>query len=602
MFSYVLTALLMVSLLLNPLNSPLAAAMPGQAPETYRSETITIPLTRDITNPLGISDPQAITVHNGVKYLLDSATGTLLTIKEGKFSYQVLNKNIRAGYIALDPDGNIHAFRNLLPLDTPRQVDVYQGSKQIASYPVPLNDQNKLKISAPDGTELEIYPQTSQAIPRPGGYLITYANGQRWFLDNETLEFRRYPDLVWDSKPGLVSFILSGYPLTLKTTGRATAFQYVGEDDLGYNYYSFVDFVDPDNQQLIVIKAKGDKFLFADVTGLADRRQNTHLTVDRVTGKLYALARFKEKNIGTVTLIGTDMFLSEYKGFNPKKPKWFNEGFTNPYIQLDIAAKTVHALEKILPQHPQFREVDRMDVWHRSLDFVNFTWTLKSSNRSGQSGSVVGFLPRWFSSHPNNQPVRGVPYTWGGSDTLAVFQNNLDKGFQAGNVETVGAYKGGTTGVDCSGLVWVTYGYPSRPEGGTVLISSPRYWTRIHNKDLVFMDMVRTPGHVVLFISLDPYDPDLFYTIEATPIHGNDTTMFWYRRFSDGYHGLRYNGLLIPQAVWNTKPEACPGGSLQVVHRERISYPVTTANGKTATRTISREKVQCSVCLRQWLR
>jgi hypothetical protein len=108
------------------------------------------------------------------------------------------------------------------------------------------------------------------------------------------------------------------------------------------------------------------------------------------------------------------------------------------------------------------------------------------------------------------------------------------------------------------------------------------------------MDMVRTPGHVVLSIALDPHDPDIFYTIEAAITHAKDKTMFWFRRFFDGYYGFRYNGLLIPRAVWllSLKPApGCPWGT--------YTYPVTLANARVQPGSSARKN---PLCVRQWFR
>ncbi|MDP1086564.1 hypothetical protein Q6245_29820, partial [Klebsiella pneumoniae] len=60
------------------------------------------------------------------------------------------------------------------------------------------------------------------------------------------------------------------------------------------------------------------------------------------------------------------------------------------------------------------------------------------------------------------------------------------------------------------------------------------------------MDRLSKPGHTVLYLTRDCYNPDIFYTIEATAAQGNDRVMFWYRRFSSGYAAWRYNGYYRP--------------------------------------------------------
>lgn len=141
---------------------------------------------------------------------------------------------------------------------------------------------------------------------------------------------------------------------------------------------------------------------------------------------------------------------------------------------------------------------------------------------------MTGELPRWLKYSPPGSHIRGLPYCWGGCVTLDTFNSQLAKGYQAGNITPQGAWRWGTTGVDCSGLIWNCYGYTNRPDRGWTPISSPRYWSRIPNSQVVWMDRLSKPGHTVLYLTRDCYNPDIFYTIEATAAQGNDRVMFWY--------------------------------------------------------------------------
>jgi cell wall-associated NlpC family hydrolase len=64
--------------------------------------------------------------------------------------------------------------------------------------------------------------------------------------------------------------------------------------------------------------------------------------------------------------------------------------------------------------------------------------------------------PPQFVREPYMRPQVGVPYDWGGADTVAQFERKLAEGYVAGNIGGTfwaDGHRRVTTGVDCSGLV-----------------------------------------------------------------------------------------------------------------------------------------------------
>lgn len=97
------------------------------------------------------------------------------------------------------------------------------------------------------------------------------------------------------------------------------------------------------------------------------------------------------------------------------------------------------------------------------------TWTLTDNNRrSPCEGAIVAGIPvscphrRLFVWPPREvkkpypNPMKGLPYDWGGADSIEGFRKKLELGYAAGNIGDTFWADGAervTTGVDCSGFV-----------------------------------------------------------------------------------------------------------------------------------------------------
>jgi hypothetical protein len=113
-------------------------------------------------------------------------------------------------------------------------------------------------------------------------------------------------------------------------------------------------------------------------------------------------------------------------------------------------------------------------VYVKTMDaYRDHTWTLADENRHNPcDGPIVPGVamsclhptrfvwPAREAREPYPNPMKGLPYDWGGADSIEGFDRKLARGFAAGNIGDTFWEDGATrvtTGVDCSGLasrVW----------------------------------------------------------------------------------------------------------------------------------------------------
>ena len=130
--------------------------------------------------------------------------------------------------------------------------------------------------------------------------------------------------------------------------------------------------------------------------------------------------------------------------------------------------------------------LSRNNVIATCMNYVNHQWTLNSANKTLRGGTM---LPSWISSVTSLPGiVRGIPYCWGGKDSLSEFDSHISAGYMAGNVNATGDYKLQTAGVDCSGLVGETYGNSGYTSTYSLISSySVTSWTSMCKGDYILM-------------------------------------------------------------------------------------------------------------------
>jgi hypothetical protein len=140
------------------------------------------------------------------------------------------------------------------------------------------------------------------------------------------------------------------------------------------------------------------------------------------------------------------------------------------------------------------------------------TWTYHQSTNGAHKPAGVK-QPRYLAKHNNSEgdgqaTVKGVPYAWGRMDatdavggTGTSFDALVKAGTYTGNTAEVSA---STTGVDCSGLVSVTFSIPKIGSGS--LIGS-KYFKSVKMKNRKPGDIIQHPGHVVIYLGAASKDP-----------------------------------------------------------------------------------------------
>lgn len=148
----------------------------------------------------------------------------------------------------------------------------------------------------------------------------------------------------------------------------------------------------------------------------------------------------------------------------------------------------------------------RNGVYNLAYEMIDYSWVYNKADNGTESSSQIT-LPSYLRqySDSNNHTVTGIPYCWGGLDSMnshsdgqswsdfpdAVANNKL-----TGNVHTSGHYYiGGTAGIDCSGFVSASYGFNDNPKLGVSGIFSK--FNTITTPS--FMDAIKVPGHIMLF-------------------------------------------------------------------------------------------------------
>lgn len=153
--------------------------------------------------------------------------------------------------------------------------------------------------------------------------------------------------------------------------------------------------------------------------------------------------------------------------------------------------------------------ITRSQAEKRALDMINLSWQYTiTSNGTIPAYSSIVTQPSQLSSLKEGT-LTGIPYDWGGSDSLdfssagAPWSNFLDaveRGAYAGNVNITSGYGyiPGTAGIDCSGFVQAVFNIKDSKLSTYTLFNN--YFVKINLSDIKHMDILDRPSdHVVIF-------------------------------------------------------------------------------------------------------
>ncbi|MCK5717573.1 MAG: DUF4384 domain-containing protein [Thiomargarita sp.] len=179
--------------------------------------------------------------------------------------------------------------------------------------------------------------------------------------------------------------------------------------------------------------------------------------------------------------------------------------------------ETVQATRSALPYLVPDKQtpISRLQITQLAKKYANHRFNVSPNNLTSSVGT-------WFGRKKVTTPIRqsgyyvGVPYKWGGSDTLSAFNKGLNVGKKAGDIcarscSKLGFGSSQAVGVDCSGFISRVWHLKSHYNTSRL----PKISKKLASKnDLRPGDILNRPGHhVMLFDHKDARGH--FYVYEA---------------------------------------------------------------------------------------
>ena len=205
--------------------------------------------------------------------------------------------------------------------------------------------------------------------------------------------------------------------------------------------------------------------------------------------------------------------------------------------------------------------ITRQQIIQNAKSYLNVNWTLSKSNYHGGQSDSWNYcaankgswrLPRTLTGRVG-QTIAGVPYAWGGYQSVADFQRLIKSGGWAGNI-CVNKVLSNVAGVDCAGFVSQALqagAYYLAHITGLGRISTPINWSQLGPGDL----LLKSGSHVALFdafANLRTLDGGV-WVYESTMRNGADRVGHNLVSFSvlSTYSTRRYNNLVETPAPAN---------------------------------------------------
>lgn len=220
--------------------------------------------------------------------------------------------------------------------------------------------------------------------------------------------------------------------------------------------------------------------------------------------------------------------------------------------------------------------ITRGQAEERALNMINVTWNY-SKDRNSKLDEYYSSLvtqPDQLKSITNGT-VQGIPYNWGGLDSIDSHSDNtpwsnflsaVNNGAYIGNVNTEAGcgYIPGTAGIDCSGFVQATFNIKDYKISTSTMFD--KYFTQIDLNNIKHMDILDRPGdHVVIFDKWGTLNGVYgAFTYESTPdviyggIQGTKKYFLSMDEINNGYIPGRYVNIVEDSQNQLPKPvEAC---------------------------------------------
>ena len=188
--------------------------------------------------------------------------------------------------------------------------------------------------------------------------------------------------------------------------------------------------------------------------------------------------------------------LSDYKLSNglSKESNPVNEAINQASSKLNYSSE----IENLLERHA---------LYDRAKELITYKWTYNPEAHAIVSNNLVP--PHYLSNIKKEQEEQGIPYTWGGFDSLHSrstnqnwdnFEDALSKEAIIGNVGITPNYLPGTAGLDCSGLISAVLGLESRKPSWYFYYNNDLFEKIAYNK-LSLMDTLVKNGHILFYLN-----------------------------------------------------------------------------------------------------
>lgn len=199
--------------------------------------------------------------------------------------------------------------------------------------------------------------------------------------------------------------------------------------------------------------------------------------------------------------------------------------------------RRVMASAKSFGRELAYNSVSRSEAQIRAVQMINYQWYYGYANYTPVPSGAT--RPDWLTTAGYNKTLQGIPYAWGGFDSLETSSNlsswsnygdAMSKGKFAGNINTSSCcWVAGTAGLDCAGFVGVAWKLTDTKRNTEGLAALT---TQINQNQIQYMDAAYWPYRHILVFG-ESYDPSKtsIITYESTT-DGDDKVKVWTRSWA----------------------------------------------------------------------
>lgn len=198
-------------------------------------------------------------------------------------------------------------------------------------------------------------------------------------------------------------------------------------------------------------------------------------------------------------------------------------------------------------------QITHEEIIEKAKEYANSRFFVNDSNLTAATGEYQGgkIVITPFSQPGNYQ---GIPYKWGGNDSIVSFRQGLRAGKKAGDIcRPISQNCQGRSasseavGVDTSGFISQVWGLGRKYSTRTL----PNISTPLSSmNELQPGDIILKVGHVVLF---SHQDSGRFYVYEPSHQKGKVALYSYTASKLTGYKPYRYNGILTESACYECR-------------------------------------------------